>query len=131
MAAAISYEAVGCAEPAVAAADAVAELAAFEVVDAAYADAVKFAAAVATLGFSAGAYQSTEPPAAAALAPEPAPSLALTLALALAADVADADAAVAAVVSLAAAAVDPPAFASSRARVRSSAIFLRSASSSC
>ena len=107
MAAAISYEAFGCAEPAVAAADAVAELAAFEVVDAAYADAVKFAAAVATLGFSAGAYQSTEP-AAAALAPEPAPSLAL----ALAADVADADAAVAAVVSLAAAAVDPPAFAS-------------------
>ena len=109
MAAAISYEAFGCAEPAVAAADAVAELAAFEVVDAAYADAVKFAAAVATLGFSAGAYQSTEPPAA-ALVPEPAPSLALTLALALAADVADA--AVAAVVSLAAAAVDPPAFAS-------------------
>ena len=130
MAAAISYEAFGCAEPAVAAADAVAELAAIEVVDAAYADAVKFAAAVATLGFSAGAYQSTEPPPA-ALAPEPAPSLALTLALALAADVADADAAVAAVVSLAAAAVDPPAFASSRARVRSSAIFLRSASSSC
>ena len=129
MAAAISYEADGCAEPAVAAADAVAELAAFKVVDAAYADAVKFAAAVATLGFSAGAYQSTEPPA--ALAPEPAPSLALTLALALAADIADADAAVAAVVSLAAAAVDPPAFASSRARVRSSAIFLRSASSSC
>ena len=110
-----------------AAADAV-ELA-FEV-DAANADAAKFAAAVATLGYSAGAYQSTEPPAA-ALAPEPAPSLALTLALALAADVADADAAVAAEVSLAAAAVDPPAFASSRARVRSSAIFLRSASSSC
>ena len=130
MAAAISYEADGCAEPAVAAADAVAELAAFKVVDAAYADAVKFVAAVATLGFSAGAYQSTEPPAA-ALAPEPAPSLALTLALALAADIVDADAAVAAVVSLAAAAVDPPAFASSRARVRSSAIFLRSASSSC
>ena len=68
VAAAISYEAFGCAEPAVAAADAVAELAAFEVVDAAYADAVKFAAAVATLGFSAGAYQSTEPPPA-ALAP--------------------------------------------------------------
>ena len=130
MAAAISYEAVGCAEPAVAAADAVAEFAAFKVVDAAYADAVKFAAAVATLGFSAAAYQSTEPPAA-ALAPEPAPSLALTLALALAADVADADAAVAALVRMAAAAVDPPAFASSRARVRSSAIFLRSASSSC
>lgn len=112
-----------------AAADAV-ELA-FEV-DAANADAAKFAAAVATLGYSAGAYQSTEPPAVAALAPEPAPSLALTLALALAADVADADAdaAVAAEVSLAAAAVDPPALASSRARVRSSAIFLRSASSS-
>ena len=126
--AAISYEAVGCVDP-VAAADAV-ELA-FEV-DAANADAAKFAAAVATLGYSAGAYQSTVPPAVAALAPEPAPSLALTLALALAADVADADAdaAVAAEVSLAAAAVDPPALASSRARVRSSAIFLRSASSS-
>ena len=106
---------------------------AFEV-DAANADAAKFAAAVATLGYSAGAYQSTEPPAVAAIAPEPAPSLALTLALALAADVAgadaDTDAAVAAEVSLAAAAVDPPALASSRARVRSSAIFLRSASSS-
>ena len=130
MAAAFSYEAVGCAETAVASADVVVELAAFEVVDAAYADAAKFAAAVATVGFSAGAYQSTEPPPV-ALAPEPAFPLALTLALALAADIADADAAVALVLSLVAATVDPPAFASSRARVRSSAIFLRSASSSC
>ena len=131
MAAAFSYEAVGCAETAVASADVVVELAAFEVVDAAYADAAKFAAAVATEGFSAGACQSTEPPTPVALAPEPAFSLALTLALALAADIADADAAVVVVVSLVAATVDPPAFASSRARVRSSAIFLRSASSSC
>ena len=130
MAAAFSYEAVGCAETAVASADVVVELAAFEVVDAAYADAAKFAAAVATEGFPAGACQSTEPPPV-ALASEPAFSLALTLALALAADIADADAAVAVVVSLSAATVDPPAFASSRARVRSSAIFLRSASSSC
>lgn len=92
------------------------------VADAAVTEAAKFAAAVATLGYSTGAYQFTGPPAAAA----PAPSLAL----ALAAGVVDADTAVAAVVSLAAAVVDPPAFASSRARVRSSAIFLRSASSS-